>query len=205
MDTKEQEEKKRKERENAIASLKDFNYKEKTLNDFKKLLEKDIPLETPDENDELPIVKAIYAQNIGIIKYLISQKVNLYATDLSGQTTMMICARNGFLDIAKLLLTAGYAINRSIPTTDQTVMGLTVWNNHLEMVQWLLNNGANVDMADNQGWTPLMIAAYSGFTDIVTELLKHHPDTDKKNNRGSTAFDLAVFRNHPDIVRLLKN
>ena len=201
----EQEEKERKEKENALASLKDFDYKKKSLDDLKKLLEKDIPLETPDENDELPIVKAIYAQNIEIIKYLISQKVNLYATDLSGQTTMMICARNGLLDTAKLLLTAGYAINRSIPTTDQTVLGLAVWNNHLKMVQWLLNNGANADMADSQGWTPLMIAAYSGFTDIVTELLKHHPDTDKKNNRGASAFDLAVFRNHPDIIGLLKN
>lgn len=201
----EQKEKERKERENALASLKDFDYKKKSLDDLKKLLEKDIPLETPDENNELPIIKAIYAQNIDIIKYLIARKVNLYATDLSGQTAMMICARNGFLDIAKLLLTAGYDLNQSISTTDQTVLGLAVWNNHLKMVQWLLNNGANVDIVDNQGWTPLMIAAYSGFTDIVTELLKHHPDTAKKNNRGLTAFDLAVFRNHPDIVGLLKN
>ena len=205
MDTKEQKEKERKERENALASLKDFNYKKKTLDDLKKLLEKDILLETPDENNELPIVKAIYAQNIEIIKYLISQKVNLYATDLSGQTTMMICARNGLLDTAKLLLTAGYDLNQSISTTNQTVLGLAVWDNHLKMVQWLLNNGADVDMADNQGWTPLMIAAFSGFTDIVTELLKHHPDTAKKNNRGLTAFDLAVFKNHADIVGLLKN
>ena len=150
MDTKEQEEKERKERENALASLKGFDYKKKSLDDLKKLLEKDIPLETPDENDELPIIKAIYAQNIEIIKYLIARKVNLYATDLSGQTTMMICARNGFLDIAKLLLTAGYNLNQTVPTTDQTVLGLAVWNNHLEMVQWLLNNGADVDMADNQ-------------------------------------------------------
>ena len=205
MDTKEQEEKERKEKENALASLKDFDYKKKSLDDLKKLLEKDIPLETPDGNNELPIVKAIYAQNIEIIKYLISQKVNLYATDLSGQTTMMICARNGFSDIAKLLLTAGYNLNRSVSTTDQTVLGLAIWNNHLKMVKWLLNNGANVDIMDSQGWTPLMIAAYSRFADIVTELLKHHPDTAKKNNRGSTAFDLAVFRNHPDIVGLLKN
>ena len=118
---------------------------------------------------------------------------------------MMICARNGFLDIAKLLLTAGYVIDQTVPTSDQPVLGLAVWNNHLEMVQWLLNNGANVDITDSQGWTPLMIVAYSGFTDITKELLKHHPDTGKKNNRGLTAFDLAVFRNHPDIVGLLKN
>lgn len=203
-DQKEKERKERLEKERALDALKDFNYKKDNLEHFKELLEKGIPLDTPDENDEFPLIKAVYAQNIDIINYLISQKVNLYTTDLAGQTGMMVCARKGYLDIAKIFLRAGYSLNRSIPSTDHSVLSLAVWAENLEIIRWLLNNKADVNCPDSQGWTPLMIAAYAGFTDIVKELLKHHADTEKKNIRGSTAFDLSVFSNHTDIIALLK-
>ena len=203
-DLKEKERKEKLEKERALDALKSFNYKKDNLEHFKELLEKGISLDTPDENDELPLIKAISARNIDIIDYLISQKVNLYATDLAGQTGMMICARKGYLDIAIILLKAGYNLNSSIPSTDHSVLSLAVWAENLEMVRWLLNNKADMNCSDNQGWTPLMIAAYAGLTEIVKELLNRHADTGKKNIRGSTAFDLAVFRNHTDIIDLLK-
>ena len=136
-------------------------------------------------------------------EYLISQSADMYETNLSGETSMMICAKEGFIDIAKALLKKGYDLNKTVKTTNQSVLGLAVWGNKCEMVHFLLESGANVNITDNLNWTPLMMASYSGYVDIVQELLRHNADVSVTNKKGMTALDLAIFYNHSEIVELL--
>eukprot|EP00300_Choanocystis_sp_HF-7_P014676 c18769_g1_i4.p2 GENE.c18769_g1_i4~~c18769_g1_i4.p2 ORF type:complete len:124 (+),score=26.24 c18769_g1_i4:54-425(+) len=46
-------------------------------------------------------------------------------------------------------------------------------NNHIEVVRLLIQLKANVNCADNNGWTPLYIAARCGHFAVVQELLDH--------------------------------
>lgn len=56
----------------------------------------------------------------------------------------------------------------------------------------LLAEGAMVDSSDQDGNTPLMVAAKIGNPRIVTLLLAHNPEINKKNKEGNTALMIAA-------------
>jgi ankyrin repeat protein len=56
----------------------------------------------------------------------------------------------------------------------------------------LLAEGAVVDSSDQDGNTPLMVAAKIGNPRIVTLLLAHNPEINRKNNEGNTALMIAA-------------
>jgi ankyrin repeat protein len=56
----------------------------------------------------------------------------------------------------------------------------------------LLNAGADVNRADEQGVTPLMMAAGYGYDDTVQLLLQRHADARVKRSNGETALDWAM-------------
>ena len=62
---------------------------------------------------------------------------------------------------------------------------------HLECAKALLGAGADINKQDNDGWTPLMLAARNGKIEVVRELLKRGAKKDLKNNAGKTAYKLA--------------
>ncbi|KAJ8482193.1 hypothetical protein ONZ45_g15039 [Pleurotus djamor] len=51
--------------------------------------------------------------------------------------------------------------------------------------------------------TLLMLAAYSGHTDLAKELLLRKADPNRLNDNGQSIIAGAIFKKHDDIVRLL--
>ncbi|XP_066065153.1 protein phosphatase 1 regulatory subunit 12C-like, partial [Chamaea fasciata] len=47
---------------------------------------------------------------------------------------------------------------------------------NMEVVQFLVESGADVNQADNEGWTPLHVAAACGCRQIAQYLLEHGAD-----------------------------
>ncbi|KAI9434232.1 ankyrin repeat-containing domain protein [Lactarius indigo] len=62
---------------------------------------------------------------------------------------------------------------------------------HLDVIAYLLANGAGVDKTDDNGWTALHIAVSSGHEEVVRELVGAAADVNKKNDKGITP--LFVF------------
>jgi ankyrin repeat protein len=56
----------------------------------------------------------------------------------------------------------------------------------------LLSDGVDVDTVDQQGNTPLMVAANVGNPRIMDIVLSHNPQINKKNNDGTTALMIAA-------------
>ncbi|KAI0258368.1 ankyrin repeat-containing domain protein, partial [Gloeopeniophorella convolvens] len=57
---------------------------------------------------------------------------------------------------------------------------------HLDIVAYLLENGAEVDKVDGSGWTPLHIAVSAGQDEVVRELVGAGADVSRKNDKGIT-------------------
>ncbi len=63
--------------------------------------------------------------------------------------------------------------------------------------------GAPVDMANENGDTMLMLAAYRGHPDTVRALLARGADPGRPNDRGQTPLAGAVFKAEAEVVRVL--
>ncbi len=70
-------------------------------------------------------------------------------------------------------------------------------------VNFLLQNGADPNLADRNGDTALMIAARLGYLEGVGAMLGARAAVDASNRQGETALIIAVQNRHVSIVRRL--
>jgi ankyrin repeat protein len=87
--------------------------------------------------------------------------------------------------------------NSSFPLLHATMFG------HTEIVKMLLDNGFDVDIPDDVGYTPLYIASLYRRLDVVKLLLENHANPNHQDNYGSTAMTTAVRNGFIEIVRIL--
>jgi ankyrin repeat protein len=78
-----------------------------------------------------------------------------------------------------------------------------VFNGHMEIVNLLLEKGADVNLKDNFGTTPLKSAALNGHMRIVKLLLEKGADVNLTDKYDKTPLHWAVFNGHMEIVNLL--
>lgn len=70
----------------------------------------------------------------------------------------------------------------------------------LQSVRTLLDQGADTEVIDDNGLTPLQLAAYLGHRDIVTALVSAGADIHARDRFGRTPLMHAVFSGHTSIV-----
>lgn len=75
---------------------------------------------------------------------------------------------------------------------------------HTEIAQLLIQNGANVNIADKfEKITPLMLACLNGHRGIVQLLLENHANVNAADNFGSTSLIISSGFANIEIIKLL--
>lgn len=72
-----------------------------------------------------------------------------------------------------------------------------------ERIGAYVDHGVPVDLADAQGNTLLMLAAYHGHAATVTALARRGADPNRLNDRGQSPLAGAVFKGEDEVVRAL--
>ena len=85
----------------------------------------------------------------------------------------------------------------------ETPLNLVIRDRELDWVGFLRGKGADPNMADGKGDTPLIIAAEIGFEEGAALLLRRGAKVDANNRRGETALAVAVQQRQPRLVELL--
>ena len=80
-------------------------------------------------------------------------------------------------------------------------MNCPIWT---YLVQILLKEGADVNLARENGSTPLNAAAINGHSEVVKLLIEAGADVNKPNKYGETPLHLANKCGRTEIVELLK-
>jgi ankyrin repeat protein len=111
------------------------------------------------------------------------------------------------VDIAKVLLANGADPNLQRPEDGWTALRSAIIGGEYEMAQALLRSGADVEIRDHRGDTPLMSAAemYGVYeSDIVGLLLEYGADINARNWRdGMQAIHCACYHGANELVRRL--
>jgi len=105
-----------------------------------------------------------------------------------------------------LITTAAIVIATVLNTraaTPDTRLFDAVRANDLTQVRQLLASGAQIDAADANGNTALMVAAAHGYTDIARLLVDRGADVDARGYIGNTALIFAAQEGNAEIVQLL--
>ena len=74
----------------------------------------------------------------------------------------------------------------------------------LGIAQMLVASGADINVAQQGGWTPLHAAAFHGHTAMVEFLLAHGADVGLKADNAKTALAMATEKGHNDAAALLR-
>jgi ankyrin repeat protein len=82
----------------------------------------------------------------------------------------MNSALEGDLTEVKAMLAAGVNVNAKRDDANVTALILASQNGHLEVVQFLLDAGADVNVETNDGATALMVAAHNCHLEVVQAL-----------------------------------
>ena len=95
-----------------------------------------------------------------------------------------------------------YIVENGRTSLFYTVSGKSGKSN-VQFAQILLNNGADVNIQDDDGNTVLIIACKENKTEIVQLLLKNKADVNIQDDEGDTALIIACENGYKDIVQLL--
>lgn len=102
--------------------------------------------------------------------------------------------------VTKILLAADANINKPIGLTP---LHIAVGNDHQELVELLLANGANPDTQKPDGATALFIAAQRGFTPVAALLIAYDADVNIGMKNGVSPLYIAAQNGHLEIVKQL--
>lgn len=94
-------------------------------------------------------------------------------------------------------------VNTRDYTTGETALHIVVERRDNTWLGFLLQKGANPNLSDKEGVTPLMLAAQLRFVDGVRTLLAKQAKVDDTNKQGETALILSVHIRDTELVRLL--
>lgn len=94
-------------------------------------------------------------------------------------------------------------VNTKRDGTGETALHIVVARRDETWLSYLLQKGANPNLADRKGVTPLMLATQLGFVEGAARLIKNKASVDGTNRGGETPLIRAVQLRNPEMVRVL--
>jgi ankyrin repeat protein len=129
--------------------------------------------------------------------------VNSFAAD--GFYPLGLAAFFGHHTIVEFLLKNGADVRLAARNAQKvTALHGAVARRDLQIVNMLLEAGADPNARQERGFAPLHDAAANGSIPLVELLLKHGARADVKSDEGKTPADMATDRGHKEVVQMLK-
>ncbi len=161
-----------------------------------------------------PLHRSIIFGYIDIVRILLEGGADKNLKDGYGRTPLHLATRKNNLDCVRVLLDYNVSLDERISekssTTGETELGDTAlitaaMYGYIDIVELLLNKGANVNGIGRHGLTPLIVASITCKFSIVEILIKNNADIYIQSDNGSTAMSSAEEHGFDDIAMLLQN
>ena len=183
------------------------------------LIEKGARVDVMDQRKVTPLNAATFANDTASVRLLLDASADIQTADtFIGLTPLINAAGNRNLETVKMLLAKGANVNavsktQDLPRIQTGIVEFGGWTPLLmsvpfgppEIAKTLIDAGAQVNVQDYRGFTPLMLAVATDRAnpETVQLLLSHKADTQLKTRAGETASDWAAKFNDEPVVRAL--
>jgi ankyrin repeat protein/WD40 repeat protein len=141
------------------------------------------------------------------VRRLLEAKANVFLKNDHREDAMAHAKAGDHDDIVELLADALRKQSEASPEKLRDLNGEQVLNlcsfgdSYVEQVRALLKQGANLEVRNRRGFTPLLMAAYSRCPEIARVLIEHGADLNAVEDTGGTPLYWACFGGHPGLVQ----
>ena len=140
---------------------------------------------------------AVDEDNIAIAEYLIAHGANI---DAPAEWAPLVRAPySSGIEMIKLLIARGADVDAG----PWTALHSAVDEGRRDIIELLIQNGADINIKNEESMTPLDLAFFLNRKDIAELLLAKSTHFGSKNDRGLTALHNAAVEDYQDLAKLL--
>lgn len=144
---------------------------------------------------DTPVLRSLYTNHDDITRLLVASDANLNLENNYRHSPIFVAVERQKGEFVDLFITSGA---QSGINSDNLFRWVTKRN--LIGILAMLKGGIDPNVKNEQGNTPLIIAASLGDVEAVRNLLAYRADPNAANKDGNTALIYAARYNHPQII-----
>lgn len=169
----------------------------------KKLLDCEPALAKGAGSSVSPLMWSAYFGHLGVVRMLLEKGADPNHLDSKGGSALHAVCAAGHQEVFDLLITAGARYEQRT-AHGTTALIIAARSGFLPLVKALLQlDETLLDMADLDGYSAVMWAAYRGQTAVLKHLLAKGADISRESVTGRTALMIARQKKHAPCVQLL--
>ncbi|XP_069587576.1 transient receptor potential cation channel subfamily A member 1 isoform X2 [Ranitomeya imitator] len=150
-----------------------------------------------DNEKSSPLHVAVQNGRLEVVKACIGYGAKIDRKQIDNATPLHFAATQGATEIVKFMVSSYTGENNILDLPDgnkETPLHKSCLFDHVELAQYLISMGANVDSVDNELRTPLLMATSCSSWKIVNLLLENGADVKLTDNYGRNFLHLTVLQ-----------
>ncbi|RWS28132.1 ankyrin repeat domain-containing protein 17-like protein [Leptotrombidium deliense] len=155
-----------------------------------------------ETNRNTALTLACFQGRCEVVSLLLDRKANVEHRAKTGLTPLMEAASGGYVEVGRILLDKGADVNAPpVPSSRDTALTIAADKGHYRFVELLLQRGAQVDVKNKKGSSPLWLACNGGHLDVVQLLVNSGADIDSQDNRKVSCLMASFRKGHVKVVK----
>jgi len=151
-----------------------------------------------------PLGNAVLQADIDLVSYLLRKGANVNMRSKTNSSPANYAVNNGYLEILKLLKSAGADLNGLEGEEDASLLIIAAAADKQDILDYLLAQKVDVNKQDGKGRTAMFLASYAGYLGIVKSLVRSGADLDILYGPDKfSALSAAALKGHTDIALFL--
>ncbi len=167
---------------------------------FKALIKRGTSIDSRDKDEQTPLMKAALWGHLDLLKFLLDEGANKHAKDQFGATSLHKACSLGRTEVAQMLVEIGLDPNEKDKFGKTPLFSACKYK---EIFEYLLKNGADITVIDNDGCN---LAHYCAKNDLLNELkfvIDKGVDINAKDKFGHAILSLAAREGSVQVITWL--